>query len=82
MNRHFYISDNLDDLERLASALAGSYPLLIGGSDAIQISSELGNTAQGMPFTVIFAPDGSVVERKLCTYKESELEAILLARLR
>ncbi|AOF81492.1 ahpC/TSA family protein [Methyloversatilis sp. RAC08] len=74
--------DSADNVRQYLQEEAIDYPLLIGGSDAIQISAELGNSAQGMPFTVIFAPDGSVVERKLGTYKEEELEAILLARLR
>jgi hypothetical protein len=58
------------------------YPLLIGGADAIQVSADLGNTSQGMPFTVIFGPDGQLLERRLGTYKEAELEGILLAKLR
>ncbi|MFH1813472.1 MAG: TlpA disulfide reductase family protein [Pseudomonadota bacterium] len=74
--------DSADNVRQYLQEEAIDYPLLIGGADAIQISAELGNSAQGMPFTVIFAPDGSLVERKLGTYKEEELEAILLARLR
>jgi thiol-disulfide isomerase/thioredoxin len=74
--------DSADNVRQYLQEEAIDYPLLIGGSDAIQISAELGNTAQGMPFTVIFAADGSLIERKLGTYKEAELEAILLARLR
>jgi thiol-disulfide isomerase/thioredoxin len=74
--------DSADNVRQYLQEEAIDYPLLIGGADAIQISAELGNAAQGMPFTVIFSPDGSVIERKLGTYKEAELEAILLARLR
>jgi thiol-disulfide isomerase/thioredoxin len=73
--------DSLDNVRRYLQEEAIDYPLLIGGADAIQVSSELGNTNQGLPFTVIFAPDGRLIERKLGTYKEEELEALLLARL-
>ncbi len=74
--------DNADNVRRYLQEENIAYPLLIGGSDAIQLSADLGNAAQAMPFTVIFSPDGKIVERKLGTYKEEELEAILLARLR
>lgn len=74
--------DSAENVRQYLQEEAIDYPLLIGGADAIQVSAELGNAAQGMPFTVIFAPDGSLIERKLGTYKEEELEAILLARLR
>lgn len=74
--------DNADNVRRYLQEEKIAYPLLIGGSDAIQLSADLGNAAQAMPFTVIFSPDGKIVERKLGTYKEEELDAILLARLR
>lgn len=74
--------DNADNVRRYLQEAPIGYPLLIGGADAIQLSAELGNAAQGMPFTAIFAPDGSLVARRLGTYREAELEEILLARLR
>lgn len=74
--------DNVDNVRKYQQEEPVDYPLLIGGADAIQISAELGNAAQGMPFTVIFAPDGKLIERKLGAYKEDELETVLLAHLR
>jgi thiol-disulfide isomerase/thioredoxin len=74
--------DNADNVRKYQQEVRIDYPLLIGGADAIQVSTELGNAAQGMPFTAIFAPDGRLIERRLGTYKEEELEAILLSKLR
>lgn len=74
--------DNADNVRRYLQEEKIAYPLLIGGADAIQLSSDLGNAQQAMPFTVIFSRDGQIVERKLGAYKETELDAILQARTR
>lgn len=79
-----FVGISIDSAENVRTYLAEvpiDYPLLVGGADAIQVSSDLGNASQGMPFTVIFAPDGTLIARKLGAYKEAELEAILLAKL-
>ncbi len=79
-----FVGISIDSAENVRTYLKEvpiDYPLLVGGADAIQVSSDLGNASQGMPFTVIFAPDGTLITRKLGAYKEAELEAILLAKL-
>ena len=80
-----FVGISIDSAENVRTYLKEvpiDYPLLVGGADAIQVSSDLGNASQGMPFTVIFAPDGTLIARKLGAYEEAELEAILLAKLR
>ncbi len=74
--------DSADNVRRYLEEESIDYPLLIGGADAVQASSDLGNASQGMPFTVIFSPDGRLIERRLGTYREAELEAVLLAATR
>ncbi len=51
-----------------------SYPLLIGSMDSMQSLEDLGNTAQGLPFTVILGRDGRVQSTKLGRYSEQALE--------
>lgn len=74
--------DNAENVRQFMKEDGVDYPLLIGGADAIQVSADLGNMSQGMPFTAIFGPDGQLLERRLGTYKEEELEQILLEKLR
>lgn len=73
--------DSADNVRKYLSEESIAYPLPIGGSDAIQLSADLGNTQQAMPFTVLFSRDGRIIERKLGTYKEEELDALLLRHL-
>ncbi len=74
--------DNAENVRRYRQEETIAYPLLVGGADAIQLSVELGNAQQAMPFTVLISPDGNIVERKLGVYAEEELERRLLARLK
>ncbi|WP_018413158.1 TlpA disulfide reductase family protein [Methyloversatilis thermotolerans] len=69
--------DNADNVRAFQQQTPVDYPLLIGGADAIQLSADLGNAQQAMPFTVIVGRDGRILERKLGTYKEAELAALL-----
>ncbi len=57
-----------------------SYPLLISGLENLDLASDLGNRAKGLPFTVILRPDGSPQQVKLGKFATTELEtAIRLA---
>lgn len=69
--------DTLEPVRAFQKATPVSYPLLIGGADAIQLSSEFGNLSQGMPFTVVIDPSGKVVRTRLGRYDEHELDAVL-----
>ena len=49
------------------------YPLLVGGSETLQLASDFGNTARALPFTVIIDRDGSVADITLGTLNEDDL---------
>ncbi|HLW04375.1 MAG TPA: TlpA disulfide reductase family protein [Azoarcus sp.] len=49
------------------------YPLLVGGSETLQLASDFGNTARALPFTVIVDRDGSVADITLGTLNEDDL---------
>jgi len=51
------------------------YPLLIGTAETLQLSAELGNTAQALPFTLILDAQGEIRHVKLGTWTAAEVEA-------
>lgn len=58
-----------------------SYPLLISNLETLDLSSDLGNRAKALPFTVILRQDGSLQQVKLGKYATADLEKTLLAAL-
>ena len=59
-----------------------AYPILVAGSAAIDLMRKLGNTAGGLPYTIVLEPSGAVVGRKLGPYSQRELTAVLDGLLR
>ena len=51
-----------------------SYPLLISNLDALELSSDLGNRAKALPFTVVLRRDGSIQKVKLGKFATPDLE--------
>lgn len=57
-----------------------SYPVLSGSDQTLALTRSLGNSQQGIPFTVVFDPRGRAVLQKLGRVEERELrQAIALA---
>jgi len=50
--------DNHRDVERFLAEHPVGFPILLGDTDAIDLSQRLGNRLQGLPFTVIFDTRG------------------------
>jgi thiol-disulfide isomerase/thioredoxin len=50
--------DTQDEVTRYLSKNPVTYPILMGGTDAVEMSRRLGNRLQGLPFTVIFDSQG------------------------
>jgi len=59
--------DSPDALGEFAQKYKISYPLFVGGMSGTQLSTDLGNKAGGLPFTVILNKSGEVVK----TYRGS-----------
>ena len=51
------------------------YPLLIGGMGVIDLIQRLGNTAGGLPYTIVMDASGRVVTKHLGRISEAQLEA-------
>jgi thiol-disulfide isomerase/thioredoxin len=55
--------DEIKDVKEFVSKTGINYPILIGDHQALQLSEQLGNRLQGLPFSVIFNRDGKVIYR-------------------
>lgn len=52
-----------------------SFPIGMAGLEGTDLSRSLGNQAGGLPFSVVFAPDGSVRQRRMGRVSEADLRA-------
>lgn len=57
------------------------YPILIGGSDAYQLASRLGNQSKGIPFTAIIDRQGKIVYLGVGSVRRKELDKVLVPLL-
>lgn len=73
--------DSADKVSSFRKEVEISYPLLISNLDALDLSSDLGNRAKALPFTVILRPDGSPQQVKLGKFATTDLEKAILAAL-
>ncbi|HEX5126661.1 MAG TPA: TlpA disulfide reductase family protein [Rhodocyclaceae bacterium] len=72
-----FVGISIDDPQAVRSYLAQhsiSYPLLLGSFDLLGLTTDLGNTAQTLPFSVILRADGSVEKTKLGAFNAKELD--------
>jgi len=53
--------DDPEDAREFADSIGINFPVLLGGTDAIELSQQLGNRFSGLPFTVVFDRDGLAV---------------------
>jgi thiol-disulfide isomerase/thioredoxin len=73
--------DNREDVIRFLAEHPVNYPVLIGDTVAIEMSRRLGNRLQGLPFTVIFDPQGNKIHSQIGEITRSSLEAHLAGLL-
>ena len=53
--------DDPEDAREFADSIGINFPVLLGSTDAIDLSQQLGNRFSGLPFTVVFDRDGLAV---------------------
>ena len=56
-----------------------NYPILVAGSEAIEIMRDLGNKAGALPYTVLLDRSGGMVGQRLGAFRKEELADILAA---
>jgi thiol-disulfide isomerase/thioredoxin len=69
--------DNAAKVREFSLSFGISYPLLLAGTDGLELMRKLGNSAGGLPYTVVVDRQGKVVHRKLGALKAGDLDAIL-----
>jgi len=69
--------DSVDKVTEFSDQTPVSYPLLIATASLMPLTAALGDAAGGLPFTVVIARDGSLLQTRLGLWKEAALEAIL-----
>uniref|UniRef100_UPI003456C841 TlpA family protein disulfide reductase n=1 Tax=Hylemonella sp. TaxID=2066020 RepID=UPI003456C841 len=51
-----------------------AFPVVLAGMDGLNLSKNLGNQAGGLPFSVLFGADGSILHRKIGKLSEQDLQ--------
>ena len=69
--------DDEEPVRDFADSYAVNYPLLLGDIEAVALSRQLGNRYEGLPFTVVTAPGGTVVLRHTGGLAREQLEPLL-----
>ena len=64
---------------RFGRELAIAYPLWTGGEEVSDLSKRLGNHLGVLPHTVIFGPQGELLDQRVGPYTETELKTRLSA---
>jgi thiol-disulfide isomerase/thioredoxin len=75
-----FVSIAIDDLEPVKAFVEEyqiNYPVLMGDMGAVALSRKLGNRFEGLPFTVVVAPGGSVILRHTGGISRQQLEPVL-----
>lgn len=73
--------DRVENVKAFDERMDVPYPLLIAPPQALEATAPLGNTAQALPFTVIFDPQGEIAHLKLGVLNKQELEGKIRALL-
>ena len=58
-----------------------NYPMLVAGSEAIELMRELGNKAGALPYTVLLDRSGRLAGQRLGAFRKEELAQVLTALL-
>ena len=69
--------DNSTKVRDFAASFNISYPILLAEADGLDLMRQLGNSAGGLPYTVVTDRAGSVVHRKLGAFKGPDLDAVI-----
>ena len=54
---------------------AVTFPIGLAGLEGTELAKNLGNLAGGLPFTMVFGPDGNVRQRRMGRVSETDLAA-------
>lgn len=69
--------DQAAKIREFAANYGVNYPMLVAGSEAIDIMRELGNKAGALPYTVLLDRSGRVAGQRLGAFRKEELAQVL-----
>ncbi len=69
--------DQTDKVQGFVGEYGISYPILIGGNDALDLSRRMGNGIGGLPFLVVIDRKGRVTATQLGEFPDARLEAMV-----
>ncbi|AOZ00798.1 alkyl hydroperoxide reductase [Cupriavidus sp. USMAHM13] len=69
--------DSPSNIQQFLKKVPVDYPLAVAGFTGTELVRNFGNSAGGLPYTVIISPDGAVQFRKLGRVTADELRAVL-----
>jgi len=69
--------DQAAKIREFAANYRVNYPMLVAGSEAIDIMRELGNKAGALPYTVLLDRSGRVAGQRLGAFRKEELAQVL-----
>jgi thiol-disulfide isomerase/thioredoxin len=67
--------DQVDKVKQFAANVRITYPLLVAGSNGLDLMRGLGNASGGLPFTAVFDRQGGLVHRNLGAVKRNKIES-------
>ena len=69
--------DQADKVEKFTKEHRITYPIVYGGTEAVELSKKMGNKIGGLPFSIVIDAKGQVVETILGEMPKGKLEQIL-----
>ncbi|MBS0493404.1 MAG: TlpA family protein disulfide reductase [Proteobacteria bacterium] len=66
--------DQPDNVQKFLQRMPLDFPVVLGGLGGAEFSRGLGNDKGGLPFTVMFAADGSISKRKIGQLNGQDLQ--------
>jgi thiol-disulfide isomerase/thioredoxin len=66
--------DKLAPVQSFLTRQSLAFPVVLAGMEGLNLSKNLGNQAGGLPFSVLFGADGSVLHRKIGKLSEQDLK--------
>jgi thiol-disulfide isomerase/thioredoxin len=66
--------DKLAPVQSFLTRQPLAFPVVLAGMEGLNLSKNLGNQAGGLPFSVLFGADGSVLHRKIGKLSEQDLK--------
>lgn len=70
-------ADTPDNVQKFVAKHKLSYPVLVGSDDIVSLMAELGNSRNGLPFTLSIDTEGRLRHSKLGGLSETETERII-----